>query len=75
LGLGLTTFKLSENGLLELFYKEDGQSLYVRGLLIYVEGYGYCSKCQYFYPEENNYRCLYDRIPLRVSPRKRRKAV
>jgi hypothetical protein len=24
----IATFKLSENGLLELFYKEDGQSLY-----------------------------------------------
>jgi hypothetical protein len=63
----IATFKLSENGLLELFYKEDGQSLYClrKKSAKYVEGYGYCSICQYFYPvEEDKYRCPYDRIPF-----------
>jgi len=71
----MATFKLSENGILELFCKEDEQSLYClrKKSAKYVEGYGYCSKCQYFYPaEENKYRCPYDHIPLRTSPRKKR---
>ena len=63
----MATFKLSENGLLELFYKEDEISRYClrKRSAKYVEGYGYCSICQYFYPvEEDKYRCPYDRIPF-----------
>jgi hypothetical protein len=71
----MATFKLSENGLLELFYKEDEVSRYClrKKSAKYVEGYGYCSRCQAFYPaEENNYRCPEHHIPLRTSPRKRK---
>jgi hypothetical protein len=71
----IATFKLSENGLLELFYKEDEISRYClrKKSAKYVEGYGYCSRCQAFYPaEENNYRCPDHHIPLRTSPRKKR---
>jgi uncharacterized paraquat-inducible protein A len=71
----MATFNLSENGLLELFYKEDEISRYClrKKSAKYVEGYGYCSRCQAFYPaEENNYRCPDHHIPLRTSPRKKR---
>jgi hypothetical protein len=34
---------------------------------------GYCSKCQYHHPvEENKYRCPYDHMSLRTSPRKKK---
>jgi hypothetical protein len=71
----IATFKLSENGLLELFYKEDEVSRYClrKKSAKYVEGYGYCGRCQAFYPaEENNYRCPEHHMPLRTSPRKKR---
>jgi hypothetical protein len=71
----MATFKLSDNGLLELFYKEDEVSRYClrKKSAKYVEGYGYCSRCQAFYlVEENNYRCPEHRIPLRTPPRKKR---
>jgi uncharacterized paraquat-inducible protein A len=71
----IAIFKLSEDCLWELFYKEDEQSRYClrKKSAKYVESYGYCSKCQAFYPaEENNYRCPYVPIPLRTSPRKKR---
>jgi hypothetical protein len=56
----MATFKLSENGLLELFYKEDGRSLYC----LRKRSANICL-CQYFYPvEEDKYRCPYDRIPF-----------
>jgi uncharacterized protein YbaR (Trm112 family) len=63
----IATFKGSKDDKLELFYKEDEQSLYClrKRSAKYVEGYGYCSKCQYFYP-------VYDHIRLRTSPRKKR---
>jgi hypothetical protein len=68
------TVKLYD-GRVELFYKEDEQSLYClrKRSAKYIEGYGYCSKCQYSYPvEENKYGCPYDHIRLRASPRKKR---
>jgi hypothetical protein len=71
----IATFKLSENGLLELFYKEDEVSRYClhKKSAKYVEGYGYCGRCQAFYlVEENNYRCPIHRIPLRTSSRKKK---
>jgi uncharacterized paraquat-inducible protein A len=57
-------------------YKEDEQSPYClrKSSAKYVKRHGYCSKCQYFHPaKENNYRCPYDHIPLRTSPRKKEK--
>jgi hypothetical protein len=71
----IATFKVSKDGKLGLFYKEDGQPLYClhKRSAKYVEGWCYCSKCQYYYPvEENKYRCPYDHIPLRTSPRKKK---
>jgi hypothetical protein len=71
----IATFKVSKDGKLGLFYKEDVQSLYClrKKSAKYVEGHGYCCKCQSYYPvEENNYRCPYDHIPLRTSSRKKR---
>jgi hypothetical protein len=56
----VAVFKLSEDGLLELFYNEDEQPLYClrKKMAKYVEGYGYCGKSQAFHlVEENNYRC------------------
>jgi hypothetical protein len=56
--------------------KEDEVSRYClrKKSAKYVEGYGYYGKCQYFYPvKEKKYRCPYDHIPLRTSPRKKRK--
>jgi hypothetical protein len=61
------TFK-QYDGELELFYKEGEQYLYClrKRSAKYVEGYGYCSKCQYFYPvEESKYRCPDDHIPFK----------
>jgi hypothetical protein len=72
----VATFKLSKDGGLELFHKEDEDSLYAvcRRSAKYVDGRSYCSICQYYYPaEENKYRCPYDHIPLRISPRKKEK--
>jgi hypothetical protein len=36
----------------------------------YVDGWGYCSKCQYYYPVEEN--SVNVPIPLRTSPRKKK---
>jgi hypothetical protein len=58
----VATFKLSKDGGLELFHKEDEDSLYAvcRRSAKYVDGRSYCSICQYYYPaEENKYRCPY----------------
>jgi uncharacterized paraquat-inducible protein A len=73
-GNRITAIKLY-NDKFEPFYKEDEKSLYpvCKRSAKYVEGWGHCSICQYFYPaEENKYRCPYDHIPLRTSPRKKR---
>jgi hypothetical protein len=72
----VATFKLSEDGGLELFHKKDEESLYTvckRSANTLRDGVT-CSICQYYYPaEENKYRCTYDHIPLRISPRKKEK--
>jgi hypothetical protein len=56
----IATYKVSKDGKLELFYKEDEQSLYClrKRSAKYVEG--------------NRYRRPYDHIPLRTSPRKKK---
>jgi hypothetical protein len=43
---------VSKDGKLGVFYKEDVQSLYYlrKKSAKYVEGYGYCCKCQSYYP-------------------------
>jgi hypothetical protein len=70
------TFKLSKDGGLELFHKEDEESLYAvcrRSANTLRDGVT-CSICQYYYTaEENKYRCPYDHMSLRTSPRKKRK--
>jgi hypothetical protein len=71
----IATYKVSKDGKLGLFYKEDVQSLYClrKKSAKYVEGYGYCCKCQsYNLVGDNDYRCPNDHIPLRTSPIKKR---
>ena len=40
----------------------------------YADGYRYCSRCRMFYLT-NSIRCPYCRIPLRITPRKKRRRV
>jgi hypothetical protein len=61
----IATFKLSENGLLELFYKEDGQSLYCLRNMVIALYVNTSTLLRRIIIDVSN-----DRIPLRVSPRK-----
>jgi hypothetical protein len=69
---GITiTIKASKDGLLELFYKDDEQSLFpiYKKSARYADGWRYCSYCQCFYQD----KCLTHGIKLRNSPRKKKR--
>jgi len=69
---GITiTIKASKDGLLELFYKDDEQSLFpiYKKSARYADGWRYCSYCQCFYQD----KCLTHSIKLRNSPRKKKR--
>jgi hypothetical protein len=66
---GITiTIKASKNGLLELFYKDDEQTLFpiFKKSARYTDGWRYCPLCQCFYQKI----CPTHGIKLRNSPRK-----
>jgi uncharacterized paraquat-inducible protein A len=72
---GITiTIKVSENKL-ELFHKEDEQSLFpiFKKSARYADGWRYCTRCQTFLPIDYTI-CPKDGIKLRNSPRKKKKA-
>jgi hypothetical protein len=64
------TIKVSNNKL-ELFHKEDEQSLFpiCKKSARYADGWRFCSECQVFYLN----KCLTHGIKLRNSPRKKKK--
>jgi hypothetical protein len=69
---GITiTIKASKDGLLELFHKEDEQSLFpiFKKLARYRDGWRFCSDCQVFYQD----KCPTHGIKLRNSPRKKKR--
>jgi hypothetical protein len=65
---GITiTIKASKDGLLELFYKDDEQSLFpIFKSARYTDGWRHCPLCQCFYQKI----CPTHGIKLRNSPRK-----
>jgi hypothetical protein len=64
------TFKLY-NGKLELFHKEDEQSLFpICKSARYEDGWRFCTYCQKFFKEGN--RCPTHGLLLRISHRKKR---
>jgi len=68
---GITiTIKASENKI-ELFHKEDEQSLFpiFKKSARYADGWRFCSDCQCFYQD----KCPTHGIKLRNSPRKKKK--
>jgi hypothetical protein len=68
---GITiTIKASKDGLLELFYKDDEQSLFpiFKKSARYADGWRYCSYCQCFYQN----KCPTHDTKLRNSPRKKK---
>ena len=68
---GITiTIKVYENKI-ELFHKEDEQSLFpiFKKSARYADGWRFCSDCQCFYLN----KCLTHGIKLRNSPRKKKK--
>jgi hypothetical protein len=68
---GITiTIKASEN-IIELFHKEDEQSLFpiFKKSARYADGWRYCSECQCFYQN----KCLTHGIKLRNSQRKKKR--
>jgi hypothetical protein len=68
---GITiTIKVSEN-IIELFHKEDEQSLFpiCKKSARYADGWRYCSECQVFYQN----KCPTHGIKLRNSPRKKKR--
>jgi hypothetical protein len=69
---GITiTIKASKDGLLDLFYKDDEQSLFpiFKKSARYRDGWRFCSECQVFYQD----KCPTHGIKLRNSPRKKKK--
>jgi hypothetical protein len=69
---GITiTIKASKDGLLDLFYKDDEQSLFpiFKKSARYADGWRFCSECQVFYQD----KCPTHDIKLRSSPRKKKK--
>jgi hypothetical protein len=64
------TIKASEN-IIELFHKEDEQSLFpiFKKSARYADGWRFCSECQCFYQD----KCPTHGIKLRNSPRKKKK--
>jgi hypothetical protein len=70
---GITiTIKASENKI-ELFHKDDEQSLFpiFKKSARYADGWRFCSECQCFYIN----KCLTHDIKLRNSPRKKKKKI
>jgi hypothetical protein len=65
----IITIKVSENKI-ELFHKEDEQSLFpiFKKSARYRDGWRYCSKCQTFYQN----KCPTHGKKLRTSPRKKK---
>jgi hypothetical protein len=64
------TFKASEDSIVELFHKDDEQSLFpIFKSARYADGWRYCSSCQRFYQK----KCPTHDIKLRNSPRKKKK--